>query len=279
MSKILPEKLLVSETFYSVQGEGKSSGTPSVFIRMTTCDLTCGSSIQYINKIKKGEINPDLNDAFVGDLELSGKATWSCDTTPVWLRGNYIEFEELIQTWKDQNIYDKIRDGLIHLIWTGGEPTIKQHQESIVNFDRFWQLYDNGGEKCNVYHEIETNGRNYISDDLFNMLDQINCSPKLSNSGMTEKQRIVPTSIKRIMEHPNYQFKFVLTNEDDIFEMFETFIKPFNIPLQNVCCMPGLTSRENFHERTNFILEMSKKYGFIGLTRLHVSAYDKLTGV
>lgn len=279
MSKILPDKLLVSEDFYSIQGEGKTSGVPAYFIRLSTCDLQCGSSIKYINSIKKGEINSDLNDAFVGDLEREGKSSWSCDTTPVWLRGNYMEFEDLINRWKEQGIYTQIRSGLIHLIWTGGEPTIKQHQESIVNFDRFWQIYDDGGEKCNVFHEIETNGRNYINDDLFNILDQINCSPKLSNSGMTAKQRIVPDSIKRIMEHPNYQFKFVISTEDDVFEMLDTFINPFNIPLKNVCCMPGLVSRENFHERTNFVLEMAKKYKFIGLTRLHVSAYDKLTGV
>ncbi len=27
------------------------------------------------------------------------------------------------------------------------------------------------------------------------------------------------------------------------------------------------------------LLEMAKKYGYVGLTRLHVSAWDKLTGV
>ena len=43
--------------------------------------------------------------------------------------------------------------------------------------------------------------------------------------------------------------------------------------------MPGLDSQDNFHERTRFCLEVAKKYGYIGLTRLHVSAWDKLTGV
>ena len=43
--------------------------------------------------------------------------------------------------------------------------------------------------------------------------------------------------------------------------------------------MPGLDSQKNFHERTLFSLEMGKKYGYIGLTRLHVSAWDKTTGV
>ena len=191
MTKILPNKFLLSEKFYSIQGEGKSSGVPSYFIRLTTCDLQCGSSIQYINKIKKGEINPDLNDAFIGDLEKEGKATWSCDTTPVWLRGNYVEFEELINGWKEEGLYDNIRNGLIHLIWTGGEPTIRQHQESIINFDRFWQLYDNGGQKCKVYHEIETNGRNYIHDDLFNILDHHyqNPTPRMWGFLMTYQRR------------------------------------------------------------------------------------------
>lgn len=292
MTKILKDKLLVSEKFFSIQGEGKTSGVPAYFIRLSQCDLQCGSSIKYLNQIKKGEIEVDLNAPFVGDLE-GLSATWSCDTTPVWLRGNYVEFQDLIDEWKREGIYEDICSGLIHIIWTGGEPTIKQHQESIVNFNEYWKEYNFGevemggnlstfdfGETNLIqFQEIETNGRNYINDDLFNILDQINCSPKLSNSGMTGKQRIVPESIKRIMEHKNYQFKFVISNEDDIFEIFDTYIKPFNIPLKNVVCMPALTSRDQFHERTQWCMEMAKKYKFIGLTRLHVSGWDSLTGV
>jgi len=214
----------------------------------------------------------------------------NCDTTPVWLRGEHVEFQQIIDDWKVEGIYNDICSGLIHIIWTGGEPTIKQHQESIVNFNIFMNTIEGlgvtdgySGEMIPIkwpsFQEIETNGTVYINDLLFECLDQINCSPKLSNSGMTEKQRIVPEAIERIKSHHNYQFKFVISNEDDIFEMFETYIKPFNIPLKNVVCMPALTSRENFHERTKWCMEMAKKYRFIGLTRLHVSAYDALTGV
>ena len=126
--------------------------------------------------------------------------------------------------------------------------------------------------------EIETNGTKYIGE-LFDILSQINCSAKLSNSGMSIKQRIVPAAIKRIMEHSNYQFKFVISNEDDIKEMFETYITPFQIPLKRVVCMPGMDSQEQFHERTRWVLEMAKKYKFIGLTRLHIAAWDKACGV
>lgn len=279
MTKILKDKLLVSERFFSLQGEGKTSGVPAYFIRLSQCDLQCGSSIKYLNQIKKGEIGVDLDAPFVGDLE-GTSATWSCDTTPVWLRGNYVEFQELIDDWKKEGIYDDICSGLIHIIWTGGEPTIKQHQESIMNFLIYWMQYEQYcGNNWLGFHEIETNGRNYINDDLFNILDQINCSPKLSNSGMTQKQRIVPESIKRIMEHKNYQFKFVISNEDDIFEMFDTYINPFQIPLKNVVCMPALTEQSSFFERTQWCMEMAKKYKFIGLTRLHVAAWNSLTGV
>jgi len=279
MTKILPNKLLVSERFYSVQGEGKTSGVPAYFIRLSQCNLNCGSSIKYLNSIKKGEINSDLNEPYIGDLEVNGSATWSCDTTPVWLRGEYHEFQDIIDDWKKEGIYEDICSGVIHIIWTGGEPTIKQHQESISNFTDYWINGPNYGMGLHCYYEIETNGTIYIGDDLFLQLDQINCSPKLTNSGEPEKRRIVPEAIKRIMEHQNYQFKFVISNEDDIFEMFDTYINPFNIPLENVVCMPALTSQENFFERTRWCMEMAKKYRFIGLTRLHVASWDSLTGV
>jgi hypothetical protein len=81
------------------------------------------------------------------------------------------------------------------------------------------------------------------------------------------------------MQHNNYQFKFVVSIEDDIKEIFRDFIEPFNIPLKNVVIMPGMDSQENFHERTQFSLEMAKKYKLRGLTRLHISGWDKTLNV
>lgn len=284
--KIDPNKLLVSEHFYSVQCEGRTTGVPAYFIRLTHCNLSCGERMGVVNDYAKGKIELDPGN-FKGSLHESGTASWTCDTIPVWARGKEMEFQEIIDSWKEQGIYDSISKGLIHIIWTGGEPTIPGHQEGIVNFISHWSSFDpfnhrrafNGDWLQKFFNEIETNGTLYINDELFNWLSQINCSPKLSNSGMASKYRIVPNAIERIMQHPNYQMKFVVSTEDDIFEMFDTYIEPFKIPLKYVVCMPGLDSREDFHERTRWILEMAKKYKFIGLTRLHVSAWDKTTGV
>jgi organic radical activating enzyme len=286
MSKINTDKLLISSDFMSIQGEGISTGIPSYFVRLGICNLTCGMSRKFANQLTKDKSLED-GEIFKGDLELEGKATWTCDSTSQWLwRGEDKDFQYLIDRWKEQGIYEDIKNGTIHIIWTGGEPTIKQHQEAIVNFFDYWIQYHLGDisnpfkpNTLDSYNEIETNGTIVIEDELFELLDQINCSPKLSNSGLDAKQRINPDAIKRIMEHSNYQFKFVISTESDVSEVFRDFIIPFNIPLKNVVVMPGLDSQTDFHERTQFVLEMAKKYKFRGLTRLHISAWDRVINV
>ena len=276
MSKINPNKLLISSDFYSVQGEGISSGVPSYFVRLGICNLTCGMSRKFANQLAKEQKLED-GEIFVGDLHAEGKATWTCDSTSQWLwRGEDKEFQYLIDRWKEQGIYDDVKEGNIHIIWTGGEPTIKGHQEAISNFLVYWYEQDNS---ITPYNEIETNGTVYIEDQLFNQLDQINCSPKLANSGMSKKQRFNEDALRRIMEHDNYQLKFVISVEDDIKEIFDEFVTPLEVPLKNVVCMPGLDDQDDFHERTNFVLELAKKYRFRGLTRLHISAWNKTLNV
>lgn len=283
--KIDSNKLLISEAFYSIQGEGKTAGVPAYFIRLSHCNLSCGETMKVVNDYAKGKIELDPGN-FKGTLHQAGTASWTCDTIPVWARGKEMEFQEIIDSWKSQGIYGDICKGLIHIIWTGGEPTIPGHQESIRNFYDYWYSQDSDihwpnnmiyGER--PWFELETNGTIYLEYQFKAIIDQINCSPKLSNSGMAKKYRIVPDAIERILSHQNYQMKFVVSTEDDIFEMFDTYIEPFKIPLKNVVCMPGLDDRNDFFERTAWIMEMAKKYKFIGLTRLHVAAWDKTTGV
>lgn len=246
------DTLNIAEDFYSVQGEGNTSGVPAYFIRLKACNLMCGGKD--------------------GSLVDSGDATWWCDTEYVWRKGLEKPFQYLVDRWKEESILQWVMEGRVNLIWTGGEPTIPKNQKAICNFLDWFGV-------GTVYNEIETNGTLYINDKLFENLNQINCSVKLANSGMDKKRRLVPKAIERIMEHPNYWFKFVISTEDCLREIEEDFIKPFSIPPKKVLMMPGLDKQVHYHERTKFCMEMGKKYGYTGLTRLHVSAWDQTTGV
>ena len=108
---------------------------------------------------------------------------------------------------------------------------------------------------------------------------QINCSPKLANSGISEKIRIVPEAIKQIKSHANSYFKFVISTEDDVKEIKETYIQPFDIHYSKVIIMPGVDNRNDLPERTAFLFEMTKKYGYRGITRQHILAWNKCISV
>lgn len=265
--------LALSEDFYSIQGEGVTTGVPSYFLRLMNCNLRCSGmsqeKLQTIRKLVKEE--KDVSHLMVPE----GNATWVCDSIPVWIQGHKKPFEYILSRWEEEGLVDEVKTGVVHLIWTGGEPTMKVNQECIESFHQwYFDLND-----ARPYSELETNGTGYLSNNMMHWITQINCSAKLSNSGHTKEERIVPSALKRIMSHPNYWFKFVVSTEQDIQEMFEDYIKPFDIPLTRVICMPGLSKQEDYFERTQFVMEMAKKYRFIGMSRQHVAAWNQVTGV
>ena len=96
---------------------------------------------------------------------------------------------------------------------------------------------------------------------------------------MPYKKRFCEMALQRIMSHKNYWFKFVISDEKDMDEIQKDFIDPLKIPANRVIMMPGLDHQDDFHERTEFCLQMAKKYGYVGLTRLHISAWNQTTGV
>jgi len=111
--------LNISSAFYSIQGEGVSMGTPSYFIRLGNCNLTCGMSRIFANKLLK-EKSIANGEVIEGDLHKENKATWTCDSVSQWLfRGEEKPFQYLIDQWKEQGIYDDIKSGTnpYHLDW------------------------------------------------------------------------------------------------------------------------------------------------------------------
>jgi len=258
--------LKISEAFYSVQGEGISTGVPAYFIRLQGCNLICGGKD--------------------GCLRDEGKATWYCDSETVWRQGENYTNEELVDKMAKDVGLESILNGETHLIWTGGEPLLPHHQKSISSFlEHMKREY---GIK-NIYNEIETNGTipftpqfgedKPFRNSLYFQTDQINCSPKLYNSGMEKDKRINQEAIEMIRDHPNSWFKFVVSDEQDIKEMEYDFIYPYEIDKSQIILMPGVDNLDELSERTRFAYDMTKKYGYRSCTRGQVLAWDRVTGV
>lgn len=235
--------LPVSETFFSIQGEAVSAGQPSLFMRLGGCNLLCNGS-------------------------------WVCDTIPVWKKFQKKTFDEICSEWEEKKWISRLKDRA-HLIITGGEPML--HKKILPDFrDFFVEKY-----KFYPYTEIETNGTIIPENNLF--YNQLNVSPKLSNSGMPRDKRYIYESLrwfsKEAIKHAHCIFKFVVTSTSDWDEISNDFINQFSIPNNRVWLMPGADTTDKLNENTKKVAELAIEKNVNFSSRLQVAVWGKVTGV
>jgi organic radical activating enzyme len=229
-------KLIVSEVFYSIQGEGQTIGIPSVFLRLAGCNLLCKS------------------------------ADWICDTIEVWKKGRVKSFENI---FNEEQIYYLAHGA--HLVITGGEPLM--HQNTIILFLNWFR----NNYKFTPIIEIETNGTIIPYPILLDKVDYWNVSPKLPNSGMSFNRRVNEVACNTIQTYGRKKiFKFVISKEEDLIPMLEeyNFIQPSNIML-----MPAGDSVESLAITRKLVVELCKQNQYRFSDRLHISIWNKKTGV
>lgn len=212
-----------------------------------------------------------------GSLMKEGKATWWCDSEAVWKNGTTYTNEEIEKKLVEFGELDSILNGTTHIVWTGGEPTIPRCVTGIMEFlDYMKEKYP----QSRIYNEIETNGTNVVPSEFYTRyIQQINCSPKLSNSGMIKSIRVNKDALSQIKLHDNYWFKFVISEEWDIDEIMEDFIREVGIHNSHIILMPGCDNAADLAERTKFVWEMAMHYHWRMCTRLHILCFNKLCGV
>lgn len=239
-------KIAIAEQFYSIQGEGRYSGAPAVFLRLSGCNLLCGG---------RGTDK---------DGQLHNGATWRCDTIEVWRKGRGTEVANLIDDWKMDGTFNRFDDGA-HLVITGGEPLLQQLalKELLQQLERFY---------TRPFIEIETNGtvETQLSSPL---ILRYNCSPKLSNSGMSANLRRVQLSRIGMTD-----FKFVVDRAEDIAEVMEV-VKEHRIPREQVYLMPATDNRDTLLQRSEVVAELCKQFRFNFSSRHQVMIWDRTTGV
>ncbi len=222
-------KIKIAELFYSIQGEGRYMGVPSVFLRTFGCNFSCkGFGMPKGEHSREADDIAERIDEFktYGDLPL---VSTGCDSYASW----HPKFKHLSPTFKVDEISSMIIDLLPnkcwndeHLVITGGEP--------LLGWQRAYpDLLDQ--EEMRSLKEItfETNGTQELSKefiDYFRSWTQsrgrdaltFSVSAKLSCSGESREEAIKPEIVCSYEDLGYTYLKFVVATEDDVEEAIET---------------------------------------------------------
>ncbi|SHO80444.1 Queuosine Biosynthesis QueE Radical SAM [hydrothermal vent metagenome] len=250
------DTLYLVESFFSIQGEGRYAGTPSVFFRFGGCNLNCkGFGVKQKSPID--------------DTTLVG-----CDS----IRATYSEhYKYLWQKIDSENLLIDILENYLaksckpDIVITGGEPLLWYNHEIFLNFLNF--LVE-GGFRIT----IETNATIMIDFTKYPLYKNITfaMSVKLKNSGEQKEKRVNKDAIKAIATHSqNSFFKFVLSKNSLYHDEIIEITKDINLPIY---CMPmGSTAKElakNDKAVAQFCINHCYKY----VDRMHIRLWDNEEG-
>jgi organic radical activating enzyme len=215
-------KIKVSELFYSIQGEGRYMGVPSIFLRTFGCNFSCQGF-----GMPQGQISDELtkiDPSAYNDYKSLPLVSTGCDSYASW----DVRFKHLSPLFETVDLVSKIESLLppsgwidTHLVITGGEPLLGWQRA----YPELLRLLVNSGLRELTF---ETNGTQLLDPVLSYELAEWNwndvtfsVSPKLSNSGELRADAIKPEVIAQYELHGFTYLKFVIANEEDAAEALE----------------------------------------------------------
>lgn len=231
--------------FYTLEGEGEYIGQPSVFMRMSMCNLTCVG--------------------FASDDSPNG-----CDSFVSWSVKNKKTFNEVFELMETGNHVTHLREGAIWKL-TGGEPMIQQKQ--LIKFVEAFRDRYNFTPRI----DFETNAT-LMPDERW--VTEFNAtfttSPKLTTNGDPEDKTYKPEVLKWHKQH-NSGFKFVISKSEDIEEIWRKYVKDkegINVPLNRIWFMPCCGSREEHIVKAPAVAEYAKAMHVNFSPRLHLLLWN-----
>lgn len=231
------EKIKIAELFYSVQGEGRYMGVPSVFMRTFGCNFRCKKFGRPRDEKIEGA-NPEVAAVMTRISEFKSYnelplVSTGCDT----YAAIYPEFKDLSPYRSPEEIvtdimamlpYRQWRDE--HLVITGGEPLLAWQQIYPVLLSRPEMLrlkeitFETNGTQL-LYPEFRHFLLNWTLNPTFgrrgpNALT-FSVSAKLSCSGESREDAIRPDVVMQYQEVGHTYLKFVIAAEEDAEEALE----------------------------------------------------------
>jgi organic radical activating enzyme len=216
-------KIKIAELFYSIQGEGRYMGIPSVFLRTYGCNFTCSGF-----GMPRGESSSEANDIATvvhhfNKYEELPLVSTGCDSYASW----HPAFKELSPMLTSDAIADRIMQLLPHNTWrdehlviTGGEPLLgwQRAYPGLLDHDNMAGLKE---------ITFETNGTQKLTDEFKSYLFHwktknkereitFSVSAKLPGSGEAWEDAIQPKIVCEYEWFGTAYLKFVVATEQDI---------------------------------------------------------------
>lgn len=240
------------EIFHSLQGEGLSAGTPSVFVRTSGCNLQCYWC------------DTEYTWNWIGTAYAHAKDSVDHPSkhqrADVQLRLKPEEVAERIAAFECDNV-----------IFTGGEPLLQQ--AGLVHVAKLLQA-----RRASYEFEVETNGTILPSTEFDSVVTRYNVSPKLANSRMPADSRWREPVLNRLAASPKATFKFVAASPQDADEI-AAFGQQFAVSPQRIFVMPEARTRQSLEANREQVFQLCLNHGWRYSDRLHIALFGERRGV
>jgi 7-carboxy-7-deazaguanine synthase len=253
--------VLISEIFSSLQGEGLLTGTPSIFVRASGCNLRCWfCDTPYTSWQPEGE---DWSvEAIVGDVERLAHQP---------LMPELVSNGRSMAAPRPTGPAGPTR----HVVITGGEPML--YAEMIPLCRRLKEL--------GFHLTIETAGTLFLPVEC----DLMSISPKLASSTPSveragkwaarhEQTRHRPEVFERLMRDFDYQLKFVVDSPADLNEVNEWLGQFPNADKSRVLLMPQGTETGALGSIERWLEPYCRERGFVFCPRKHIEWFGARRG-
>jgi organic radical activating enzyme len=216
-------KIKIAELFYSVQGEGRYMGVPSVFLRTFGCNFKCQGF-----GMPRGELSTEADELgsvahMFNKYEELPLVETGCDSYASW----HPDFKDLSPMLTSDAIADRICEILPHNEWkdehlviTGGEPLLgwQRAYPDLLNHPKMAGLKE---------ITFETNGTQKLTEEFKHYLGEwtaeqwdreitFSVSAKLPCSGEKWEEAICPEVVCEYEKRGTAYLKFVVSTEEDL---------------------------------------------------------------
>ena len=279
-------KIKIAELFYSIQGEGRYMGVPSVFLRTFGCNFKCAGF-----GMPKGELSNEANNVDPSKYTEYGSlplVSTGCDSYASWDP----RFKHLSPVLSTDAIADAIVDTLPykewrdeHLVITGGEPLLgwQKAYPDLLEHPKMQSLKE---------LTFETNGTQLITDEFDEYLFQewtrfgrdygnitFSVSPKLSISGEKWEDAIRPEVVQQYQLLGNTYLKFVVATEEDAEEAEQAVNEYRKSGFGGaVYIMPCGGTEEMYSLNNRSVAELAMKKGWRYSDRLQIPLFKNAWG-